>query len=422
MVRTSTNFAGDVSGAYNAIVIANDSHTHDGRYFTETESDGRYVRSNATNTTTGIRFQSQNVLDSASGTQASLEVFQDQSGEDAFMAFHVSGDYALYFGLDGASNDLAVGGWSLGAVKYKVWHAGNDGATSGLNADLLDGQHGSYYYPASNPNVYTSHPAANNNEINIIAGAGLGGGAAFTLDQNSDEEITLTLDTASSTQIGGIRTGYTDSGKNYALELDTNSRGYVNVPWTDTVYSLPLAASGTRGGVKIGYTETGKNYPVELSSEQMYVNVPWTDTVYSLPTNNVTDASISGNTLTLSRQGTSSVEFTATSYTLPAATASVRGGVKTGTAVDTGLQMSGDTIQLAASGSFVLDALSVNTINADKITANTITATQMAADSITAGQLAISNASSGNAGIYFSTTAIEIRDSSNTLRVKIGLL
>ena len=51
-------------------------------------------------------------------------------------------------------------------------------------------------------------------------------------------------------------------------------------------YSLPLAASGTRGGVQIGYTESGKNYPVELSSEKMFVNVPWTDnndnTTYSI--------------------------------------------------------------------------------------------------------------------------------------------
>lgn len=31
-----------------------------------------------------------------------------------------------------------------------VWHSGNDGATSGLDADLLDGQHGSYYQDASN--------------------------------------------------------------------------------------------------------------------------------------------------------------------------------------------------------------------------------------------------------------------------------
>jgi hypothetical protein len=33
---------------------------------------------------------------------------------------------------------------------YLIWHEGNDGASSGLNADLLDDQHGSYYTNASN--------------------------------------------------------------------------------------------------------------------------------------------------------------------------------------------------------------------------------------------------------------------------------
>lgn len=32
-----------------------------------------------------------------------------------------------------------------------AWHAGNDGAASGLDADLLDGQHGSYYAPLASP-------------------------------------------------------------------------------------------------------------------------------------------------------------------------------------------------------------------------------------------------------------------------------
>jgi hypothetical protein len=36
-----------------------------------------------------------------------------------------------------------------------VWHAGNDGSGSGLDADLLDGQHGSYYRSASNLNAGT---------------------------------------------------------------------------------------------------------------------------------------------------------------------------------------------------------------------------------------------------------------------------
>jgi hypothetical protein len=33
---------------------------------------------------------------------------------------------------------------------YKVWHENNDGATTGLDADLLDAQHGSYYLDAGN--------------------------------------------------------------------------------------------------------------------------------------------------------------------------------------------------------------------------------------------------------------------------------
>ena len=37
-----------------------------------------------------------------------------------------------------------------GSTYHTVWHAGNDGASSGLNADLLDGQEGSYYTNAAN--------------------------------------------------------------------------------------------------------------------------------------------------------------------------------------------------------------------------------------------------------------------------------
>ncbi len=82
--------------------------------------------------------------------------------------------------------------------------------------------------------------------------------------------------------MGGIKIGYTQNAKNYPVVL-SNEQAYVNVPWTDTPYVLPLAADGTRGGVQIGYVENAKNYPVELSSEKMFVNVPWTDTPYVLP-------------------------------------------------------------------------------------------------------------------------------------------
>ena len=87
-----------------------------------------------------------------------------------------------------------------------------------------------------------------------------------------------TLPVATNTDLGGVKIGYTDNAKNYAVELDSDQM-YVNVPWTDTPYVLPLAADGTRGGVQIGYTQTAtRDYPVTLDSEKMLVTVPWTDT------------------------------------------------------------------------------------------------------------------------------------------------
>jgi len=107
-----------------------------------------------------------------------------------------------------------------------------------------------------------------------------------------------------------IKTGYTTSGKNYAIAKDSNGNLYVNVPWSDTndntahshaagngltvtgsggtsgtvTYSAK-AGSGitvTEGGINVntGYTTSGKNYKVNVDETTggLYVNVPWTDT------------------------------------------------------------------------------------------------------------------------------------------------
>lgn len=141
---------------------------------------------------------------------------------------------------------------------------------------------------------------------------------------------------ASNDNIGGIKTGYTQNGKNYPVTLDENKKAYVNVPWTDnnTTYEVMtpatantagkaglvpapkagdqgrfLQASGgwgtpanttyskatdaTLGLVKIGYTANGKNYPILLDADgKMYVAVPWTDTKYTLPA--ATSAALGG--------------------------------------------------------------------------------------------------------------------------------
>lgn len=43
-----------------------------------------------------------------------------------------------------------------------------------------------------------------------------------------------TLPTATTAALGGIKTNYTNNGKNYKVDVDSNGNAYVNVPWTDT--------------------------------------------------------------------------------------------------------------------------------------------------------------------------------------------
>lgn len=92
--------------------------------------------------------------------------------------------------------------------------------------------------------------------------------------------------TSSATVLGGIKVGYTTSGKNYKVQLDSSGNAYVNVPWTDNNTTYNEATADTLGLVKIGYVSNGKNYAVLLANGKMYVNVPWTDnnTTYSQAT------------------------------------------------------------------------------------------------------------------------------------------
>jgi predicted RecA/RadA family phage recombinase len=64
------------------------------------------------------------------------------------VGFHISGSIGRYLFMN-SSGDVF---WN--STASKIWHASNDGSGSGLDADLLDGQHGSYYAPASHGHSY----------------------------------------------------------------------------------------------------------------------------------------------------------------------------------------------------------------------------------------------------------------------------
>ena len=74
------------------------------------------------------------------------------AGTDHLWLNYANSNKHVQIGTTGGGNNLYVadeiyaGGYFSGNL---VWNAGNDGSGSGLDADLLDGQHGSYYLPTT---------------------------------------------------------------------------------------------------------------------------------------------------------------------------------------------------------------------------------------------------------------------------------
>ena len=65
-------------------------------------------------------------------------------------------------------------------------------------------------------------------------------------------------------------------GNNIKVTAGGKTSSAFTVPYAT---SVAAATSDVIGGIKLGYTQTGKNYPVQLdSNKKAYVNVPWSDT------------------------------------------------------------------------------------------------------------------------------------------------
>lgn len=128
----------------------------------------------------------------------------------------------------------------------------------------------------------------------------------INLDGNEIQNVKLHNTTSAPTAAEGAFYFHTSDNK-FRVYVDDGSAAWENVAFESWVsanfnnYVLPLAADGTRGGIQIGYTENGNNYPVELASEKAFVNVPWTDTVYTHPnhTGHVTSTGDGATVLTV---------------------------------------------------------------------------------------------------------------------------
>lgn len=200
-----------------------------------------------------------------------------------------------------------------------------------------DGSTSSVTYNVGDWAVYNGTSWDKVDNTDAITGIILVSGAAKT------GQVTIP---AAGAEYGLIKTGYTSTGKNYAVQLDTNGKAYVAVPWTDNndyyyidvtyndiadnkaadiAYIYPVGtpsgpgdyqtlrvnwATATAAGIsRVAAVRTtavtvntitstsSRYYGVEMNTDgKLFVNVPWTDTKYSA---DGTTLSLSGTTFSI---------------------------------------------------------------------------------------------------------------------------
>ena len=131
-----------------------------------------------------------------------------------------------------------------------------------------------------------------------------------------------------------------------------------NKPNIPSAYTLPIATASTLGGVKSATTGTtaGRDYNVQINADgTMKVNVPWVD---NNTTYNVATASTNGLMSAADKSKLDGIATNANNYTLPNATALLRGGVLMGAAVpDTTVDGTETTSTVAATVNALLASL-----------------------------------------------------------------
>ena len=170
-----------------------------------------------------------------------LAVYGNGTGP-ALLSFHRPGAYAAYFGLD-TDNIWKVGGWSMGSAAYKVWHEGNDGSGSGLDADLLDG------YQASS--------------FALLSGAVFSGRVYI---KESSQSALVFRNSANSDKWVLGRSAFSDDAQNFFLyNNDTGTFAFTISSTNDTIFhgNVAVRSYGGTAGFGVNVSSVGGIYAIE---------------------------------------------------------------------------------------------------------------------------------------------------------------
>jgi hypothetical protein len=176
----------------------------------------------------------------------------------------------------GPNDGKLLGRDGAGPLTYDantIWHAGNDGASSGLDADLLDGQHGSYYGTAVD--VTAAFDKAN--AANVLAfNTGIGANAWANSISTAGNNYTIAVGTAGNNYTNAVGT----AGNNYTISVGTAGNNYTNAVgaaangWANSIsttrstasnaYATAVGIAGNNFTTTVG--TAGNNYVVSVSA------------------------------------------------------------------------------------------------------------------------------------------------------------
>ena len=135
-------------------------------------------------------------------TNNNFEIKASSNTDDSWIKLTNATDTGYYaFGIrrpyDTYGLQLKIHPASGSDTYYDIWHEGNDGSGSGLDADKLDGQEGSYYLNYNNFTNKPTIPTVNNATLTMnTSGTGISGSQTFTANQSTTATFTVTLDSS----------------------------------------------------------------------------------------------------------------------------------------------------------------------------------------------------------------------------------
>lgn len=216
-------------------------------------TDNRYVNKAGDTMTGKLLFNADSGIDLISIPRTKSAISFNNAGSNRIGINFTDGDGNLRIAKTDINQDWVSGDVNilLGSNNYKVWHAGNDGSGSGLDADLLDGYH--YYSFESYHKV-------------SIDTTGLDNNTWYPVTMGIDNSLQTRIRVQGNTYAPGLWNGRKDKRMSLILDYTVNGSSW---GWTSArrVINEIQDGAGAQGAHCIG----GLGQLTNSSTEYVYV-------------------------------------------------------------------------------------------------------------------------------------------------------